>query len=65
MLKKPLKPNKHQSLLSPKHLTSTAIPEWCALIKGKQSFREAVEAACREAETILRKALELSAKNGG
>ena len=50
LLKKPLKAKQALSLLSPKHLTSTAIPEWCALIKGKLSFREAVKAACREAE---------------
>ena len=34
------------NILNPKHFTSISLPNWCAFVKGKLSFREALEEAC-------------------
>jgi len=49
ILKKPLRARQALSLLSPKYLTSLFPANWCAFVKGKLEFNEAVEAACMEA----------------
>ena len=45
-LKRPLTARQALSMLNPKHNTSLTHSSWCAFVKGKLSFSEALKAAC-------------------